>query len=78
MISCVASSINSSEEPLIKKGQELLKKKANGTNLDYLNLINILFFLFNGMLLMVLLAYTQIFFCQLIFSSICSQTYANI
>ena len=38
-------------------------KKANGTNLDYLNLINRLFLLFNGMLLMILLRYTEICFC---------------
>nr|KYP73231.1 Proteasome-associated protein ECM29 isogeny [Cajanus cajan] len=35
------------EEPVIKRGEELLKKKASGANLDDLNLINRLFLLFN-------------------------------
>ncbi|MED6198629.1 hypothetical protein PIB30_068265, partial [Stylosanthes scabra] len=36
------------EEPVVKRGEELLKKKASGANLDDLNLINRLFLLFNG------------------------------
>ncbi|KAL2316898.1 hypothetical protein Fmac_030774 [Flemingia macrophylla] len=36
------------EELVIKRGEELLKKKASGANLDDLNLVNRLFFLFNG------------------------------
>ncbi|KAK7276642.1 hypothetical protein RIF29_17785 [Crotalaria pallida] len=36
------------EEPVVKRGEELLKKKASGANLDDLNLINRLFSLFNG------------------------------
>ncbi|XP_057801647.1 uncharacterized protein LOC131016878 isoform X1 [Salvia miltiorrhiza] len=37
-----------SHEPVIKKGEELLKKNASGVNLDDQNLINKLFLLFNG------------------------------
>ncbi|XP_024030403.1 proteasome-associated protein ECM29 homolog [Morus notabilis] len=36
------------QEPIVKRGEELLRKKANGTNLDDSNLINKLFVLFNG------------------------------
>ncbi|ESW13516.1 hypothetical protein PHAVU_008G203200 [Phaseolus vulgaris] len=43
----VAASVDC-EEPVIKRGEELLKKKAYGANLDDLNLINRLFLLFNG------------------------------
>ncbi|KAL2973237.1 hypothetical protein AAZX31_14G035700 [Glycine max] len=43
----IAASVDC-EEPVIKRGEELLKKKANGANLDDLNLINRLFLLFNG------------------------------
>ncbi|QCE01566.1 proteasome component ECM29 [Vigna unguiculata] len=43
----IAASVDR-EEPVIKRGEELLKKKANGANLDDLNLINRLFLLFNG------------------------------
>lgn len=42
---------------MVKRGEELLKKKASGANLDDLNLINRLFLLFNGMLLTILLTY---------------------
>ncbi|KAF5778932.1 putative armadillo-like helical, proteasome component Ecm29 [Helianthus annuus] len=35
-------------EPVIKRGEELLKKKASGVNLDDPKLINRLFLLFNG------------------------------
>ena len=41
--------IGCSQEPVIKRGEELLRKKANSTNLDDPNLINKLFLLFNGM-----------------------------
>ncbi|KAH6836999.1 ARM repeat superfamily protein [Perilla frutescens var. hirtella] len=37
-----------SHEPVIKKGEELLKKNASGVNLDDQNLISKLFLLFNG------------------------------
>ncbi|KAL1555169.1 proteasome adapter and scaffold protein ECM29-like isoform X1 [Salvia divinorum] len=37
-----------SHEPVIKKGEELLKKNASSVNLDDQNLINKLFLLFNG------------------------------
>ena len=40
--------IDSSEEPVVKRGEELLKK-ASGANLDDPKLINRLFLLFNGM-----------------------------
>jgi hypothetical protein len=50
MITFVVWSINSSEEPVVKRGEELLKKKASGANLDDLNLIKRLFLLFNGKL----------------------------
>ncbi|XP_054792203.1 uncharacterized protein LOC129297885 [Prosopis cineraria] len=43
----IAASVDC-EESVIKKGEELLKKKANGVNLDDQNLINRLFLLFNG------------------------------
>ncbi|XP_062082273.1 uncharacterized protein LOC133788708 [Humulus lupulus] len=36
------------QDPVVKRGDELLRKKANGTNLDAINLINKLFLLFNG------------------------------
>lgn len=36
------------QEPVVKRGEELLKKKASGANLDDTNLINRLFLLFNG------------------------------
>ncbi|KAI4308224.1 hypothetical protein L6164_031321 [Bauhinia variegata] len=36
------------EEPVVKRGEELLKKKASGANLDDPNLIKRLFLLFNG------------------------------
>ncbi|PON75687.1 Proteasome component Ecm, partial [Parasponia andersonii] len=35
------------QDPVIKRGEELLRKKANGTNLDDVNLMNKLFLLFN-------------------------------
>jgi hypothetical protein len=50
MITFVVWSINSSEEPVFKRGEELLKKKVNGANLDDLNLIKRLFLLYNGKL----------------------------
>lgn len=37
-----------SQETVVKRGEELLKKKAFGVNLDDANLINRLFLLFNG------------------------------
>jgi proteasome component ECM29 len=40
--------INSRQEPVVKRGEELLKKKGSGANLDDPNLINKLFLLFNG------------------------------
>ncbi|KAI9114257.1 hypothetical protein K1719_014907 [Acacia pycnantha] len=43
----VAASVDC-EESVIKRGEELLKKKASGVNLDDQNLINRLFLLFNG------------------------------
>ncbi|KAK4856778.1 hypothetical protein QYF36_021086 [Acer negundo] len=36
------------QEPVVKRGEELMKKKASGANLDDPILINRLFFLFNG------------------------------
>ncbi|KAL6966666.1 hypothetical protein U1Q18_032452, partial [Sarracenia purpurea var. burkii] len=36
------------QEAVVKRGEELLKKKASGVNLDDANLINRLFLLFNG------------------------------
>lgn len=39
----------SSHEPVIKRGEELLKKKASGVNLEDQSLINRLYLLFNGM-----------------------------
>ncbi|XP_010521564.1 PREDICTED: proteasome-associated protein ECM29 homolog isoform X1 [Tarenaya hassleriana] len=43
----VAASVDS-QEPVAKKGEDLLKKKTSGANLDDPNLINRLFILFNG------------------------------
>ncbi|CAB4278517.1 unnamed protein product [Prunus armeniaca] len=43
----VAASVDC-QEPVVKKGEELLKKKAAGANLDDSDLINTLFLLFNG------------------------------
>ncbi|KAK7300265.1 hypothetical protein RJT34_11106 [Clitoria ternatea] len=43
----IAASVDC-EEPVVKRGEELLKKKASGANLDDLNLISRLFLLFNG------------------------------
>ncbi|KAM1056746.1 hypothetical protein ACFX2I_030121 [Malus domestica] len=43
----VASSVDC-QEPVVKRGEELLKKKAAGANLDDSDLINKLFLLFNG------------------------------
>ncbi|XP_061372568.1 uncharacterized protein LOC133315038 [Gastrolobium bilobum] len=43
----IAASVDC-EEPVVKRGEELLKKKASGANLDDLNLLNRLFLLFNG------------------------------
>lgn len=40
--------LSNSHEPVIKKGEELLKKNASVVNLDDQNLINKLFLLFNG------------------------------
>jgi hypothetical protein len=40
----------SSQEAVIKKGEELLRKKAASANLDDSNLMNKLFLLFNGMI----------------------------
>ncbi|KAL7113564.1 hypothetical protein ACP275_04G068800 [Erythranthe tilingii] len=37
-----------SHEPVLKKGEELLKKKASGVNLEDPNLVSRLFLLFNG------------------------------
>lgn len=41
--------IESSQEPVVRRGEELLKKKAFAANLDDQKLINKLFLLFNGM-----------------------------
>lgn len=38
----------SSQEAVVKRGEELIKKKASGVNLDDANLISRLFVLFNG------------------------------
>lgn len=38
----------SSQEAVAKRGEELIKKKASGVNLDDANLISRLFVLFNG------------------------------
>ncbi|WJX72127.1 hypothetical protein P8452_56037 [Trifolium repens] len=46
-----ASVHRSSEEHVVKRGEELLKKKTTGANLNDLNLIKRLFLLFNGKLL---------------------------
>ncbi|KAJ7960514.1 Proteasome-associated ECM29-like protein [Quillaja saponaria] len=43
----VAASVDC-QEAVVKRGEELLKKKASGANLDDPNLINRLFLLFNG------------------------------
>ncbi|CAL5190433.1 unnamed protein product [Lathyrus oleraceus] len=43
----IAASVDC-EEPVVKRGEELLKKKASGANLDDLNLLKRLFLLFNG------------------------------
>ncbi|KAL5580309.1 hypothetical protein UlMin_012751 [Ulmus minor] len=43
----VAASVDF-QEPVVKRGEELLRKKAYCTNLDDSNLVNILFLLFNG------------------------------
>uniref|UniRef100_A0A1J3GWL5 Proteasome-associated protein ECM29-like protein n=1 Tax=Noccaea caerulescens TaxID=107243 RepID=A0A1J3GWL5_NOCCA len=43
----IAASVDS-QEPVAKRGEELLKKKASGTNMDDPKLINRLFLLFNG------------------------------
>lgn len=43
----IAASVDC-EEPVVKRGEELLKKKASGANLDDLNLIKRLFLLYNG------------------------------
>ncbi|BBH02426.1 ARM repeat superfamily protein [Prunus dulcis] len=43
----VAASVDC-QEPVVKRGEELLKKKAAGANLDDSDLINTLFLLFNG------------------------------
>ncbi|CAD5319602.1 unnamed protein product [Arabidopsis thaliana] len=43
----IAASVDS-QEPVAKRGEELLKKIASGTNLDDPKLINRLFLLFNG------------------------------
>ncbi|CAE6013918.1 unnamed protein product [Arabidopsis arenosa] len=43
----IAASVDS-QEPVAKRGEELLKKIASGTNLDDPKLINRLFILFNG------------------------------
>lgn len=40
--------LSTSHEPVIKKGEELLKKNASSVNLDDKNLISKLFLLFNG------------------------------
>ncbi|KAK8595997.1 hypothetical protein V6N13_000661 [Hibiscus sabdariffa] len=37
-----------SQEPVVKRGEELIKRKASGANLDDLRLINRLFLLFTG------------------------------
>ncbi|XP_059624994.1 uncharacterized protein LOC132268214 [Cornus florida] len=36
------------QEPVVKRGEELLKKKASGANLEDANMMNELFLLFNG------------------------------
>jgi hypothetical protein len=46
MITFVVWSISSSEEHVVKRGEELLKKKTTGANLNDLNLIKRLFLLF--------------------------------
>lgn len=38
------------QDPVVKRGEELLKKKASGANLEDPNLVNRLFLLFNGTL----------------------------
>ncbi|MFQ6631675.1 hypothetical protein Gotur_009004 [Gossypium turneri] len=38
-----------SQEPVVKRGEELIKRKASGANLDDLRLISRLFLLFTGM-----------------------------
>lgn len=38
----------SSQEAVVKRGEELIKKKASGVNLEDANLISRLFVLFNG------------------------------
>ncbi|XP_019082739.1 PREDICTED: proteasome-associated protein ECM29 homolog, partial [Camelina sativa] len=43
----IAASVDS-QEPVAKRGEDLLKKIASGTNMDHPKLINRLFLLFNG------------------------------
>lgn len=50
---------------MVKRGEELLKKKASGANLDDLNLMKRLFMLFNGKLLQLLFRYKDICCCLL-------------
>lgn len=54
--------IESSQEPVVKRGEELVKKKAAGANFDDTVLINRLFLLFNGMGYKVLLFYFNWFY----------------
>jgi hypothetical protein len=46
--------IDSRQEPVVKRGEELLKKKGSSANLENPNLINRLFLLFNGMQFVIL------------------------
>lgn len=55
--------ICSSQEPVVKRGEELLKRQAAGVNLDDSDLINRLFMLFNGMLWHCLIISSIYIFC---------------
>lgn len=45
---CCLMIVQSSQDPVVKRGEVLLKKKAFGANLEDPNLVNRLFLLFNG------------------------------
>lgn len=83
--------IDSSQDPVVKRGEELLRKNASGTNLDDINLINKLFLLFNGiecrlslsLLLFALnfhtglisILWVSIILLQLVFAMLCGDIY---
>lgn len=56
-----------SRDPVVKKGEELLRKKAAGANLDDPGMINRLFLLFNGMIHIELFSFFEMSFFYLSF-----------